>query len=126
MGGDFAPLLGVPEYRARYGAVSVVMRRLRHELLPLAPPPPSQHLVAGRANRRRRAPDPVALDPILLAGLPCPRPPPEDPRPQSDGTALMTTATRITMIVVMAFVWGGLAPTLRTAVRRESGKGGDS
>ncbi|MDH5588640.1 MAG: MetS family NSS transporter small subunit [Gemmatimonadota bacterium] len=37
----------------------------------------------------------------------------------------MTTSTWITMIVMMAFVWGGFALALRTAIRKESGKGGD-
>lgn len=37
----------------------------------------------------------------------------------------MTPATWITMIVVMAFVWGGFAVVLLTAVRKESGKSGD-
>ena len=37
----------------------------------------------------------------------------------------MTTATWITMIVIMAFVWGGLAMALRTAVRKESAKSAD-
>ncbi len=34
----------------------------------------------------------------------------------------MTTATWITMIVIMAFVWGGLTVALRTAVKKESAK----
>ena len=34
----------------------------------------------------------------------------------------MTTATWITMIVIMAFVWGGLAVAVRTAIRKESAK----
>lgn len=34
----------------------------------------------------------------------------------------MTSATWITMIVVMAFVWGGFSMVLLTAVRKESGK----
>jgi hypothetical protein len=33
---------------------------------------------------------------------------------------MMTTATWITMIVIMGFVWGGLALLLVTALRRES------
>ncbi len=37
----------------------------------------------------------------------------------------MTTATWITMIVIMAFIWGGLAKALHTAVRKESAKSGD-
>jgi len=37
----------------------------------------------------------------------------------------MTTATWITMIAIMAFVWGGLATALRTAIRKESAKGGN-
>jgi hypothetical protein len=38
----------------------------------------------------------------------------------------MTSATWITMILVMAFVWGGFSWGLLTAVRKESGKRGDS
>ena len=38
----------------------------------------------------------------------------------------MTTATWITMFVIMAFVWGGFSMVLLTAVRKESGKSGDS
>ena len=38
----------------------------------------------------------------------------------------MTTATWITMIVIMAFVWGGLTTALRTAIRRESAKRADN
>lgn len=34
----------------------------------------------------------------------------------------MTPATWISMIVVMAFVWGGFAVVLWTAIRKESGK----
>jgi len=34
----------------------------------------------------------------------------------------MTTATWITMLAIMAFVWGGLAMALRTAIRKESAK----
>ncbi len=34
----------------------------------------------------------------------------------------MTTATWVTMILIMVFVWGGLALALRTAIRRESTK----
>lgn len=37
----------------------------------------------------------------------------------------MTSSTWITMIVVMAFVWGGFATVLFTAIRKESGKTGD-
>ncbi len=37
----------------------------------------------------------------------------------------MTTATWITMIVVMLWVWGGFAVALTTAVRKESGKRAD-
>ncbi len=37
----------------------------------------------------------------------------------------MTTATWVTMIVIMAFVWGGLTVALRTAVRKESAKSTD-
>ena len=38
----------------------------------------------------------------------------------------MTTATWITMIVVMSFVWGGFSLVLLTAIRKESGKSGDT
>ena len=38
---------------------------------------------------------------------------------------LMTTAAWITMIAIMAFVWGGLATAVRTAVRKESVKNAD-
>jgi len=34
----------------------------------------------------------------------------------------MTTATWITMVVVLGFVWGGFAWALRTAVKSESTK----
>ena len=34
----------------------------------------------------------------------------------------MTIATWITMILVIAFVWGGFSLVLVTAVRKESGK----
>ena len=34
----------------------------------------------------------------------------------------MTAATWITMIAIMAFVWGGLAVALLTAIRKESAK----
>ena len=37
----------------------------------------------------------------------------------------MTAATWITMIVIMAFVWGGFSFVLSTAIRKESNKGGD-
>ena len=37
----------------------------------------------------------------------------------------MTTATWITMVVIMAFVWGGLTVALRTAVRKETAKSAD-
>ena len=36
----------------------------------------------------------------------------------------MTRASWITMILVMAFVWGGFAMVLLTAIRKESGKSG--
>ena len=38
----------------------------------------------------------------------------------------MTTSTWITMFVVMAFVWGGFAMVLLTAIRKESEKSGDA
>jgi len=47
------------------------------------------------------------------------------PTAQSKGSVPMTTATWITMIVIMAFVWGGLTMALRTAVRKESEKSAD-
>ena len=34
----------------------------------------------------------------------------------------MTTATWVTMIVIMTFVWGGFLFLLRTAVKKESSK----
>lgn len=34
----------------------------------------------------------------------------------------MTTKTIVTMVVVMAFVWGGFALALVTAIRKEAGK----
>lgn len=34
----------------------------------------------------------------------------------------MTAATWITMIVIVAFVWGGFALAVSTAIRKESGK----
>jgi hypothetical protein len=34
----------------------------------------------------------------------------------------MTTATWITMGLILTLVWGGFALALRTAIRRESGK----
>lgn len=34
----------------------------------------------------------------------------------------MTSSTWITMLGIMAFVWGGFALALSTAVRKESGK----
>lgn len=34
----------------------------------------------------------------------------------------MTQATWITMFLVLAFIWGGFALALLTAVRKESGK----
>ena len=37
----------------------------------------------------------------------------------------MTAATWITMIVIMAFVWGGFSFVLSTAIRKESKKSGD-
>jgi len=38
----------------------------------------------------------------------------------------MTIATWITMISVIAFVWGGFSLVLATAVRKESGKSIDA
>lgn len=37
----------------------------------------------------------------------------------------MTAATWVTMIAVTAFIWGGFALALTTAVRKESGKRAD-
>lgn len=37
----------------------------------------------------------------------------------------MTPATWITMIVILGFVWGGFVTVLFTAIRKESGKGGE-
>jgi hypothetical protein len=37
----------------------------------------------------------------------------------------MTSASWITMIAIMGFVWGGLLVLLVTALRKESGRGGD-
>lgn len=37
----------------------------------------------------------------------------------------MTPQTWISMIVIMAFVWGGFSLVLTTAIRKESGKGAD-
>lgn len=36
----------------------------------------------------------------------------------------MTTATWVTMLGILAFIWGGFFLALRTAVRKESDKGG--
>lgn len=36
----------------------------------------------------------------------------------------MTTATWITMAGILAFIWGGFAFALRTAVKKESEKSG--
>jgi hypothetical protein len=38
----------------------------------------------------------------------------------------MTPATWVTMVVIMAFVWGGFSLVLLTAVRKEAGKGDDA
>ncbi|MCH7563438.1 MAG: MetS family NSS transporter small subunit [Gemmatimonadetes bacterium] len=35
----------------------------------------------------------------------------------------MTTKTIVTMVAIMAFVWGGFALALLTAIRKEAGKG---
>lgn len=37
----------------------------------------------------------------------------------------MTTATWITMLGILTFIWGGFLLALRTAVRKESEKAGD-
>ncbi|MDH3224816.1 MAG: hypothetical protein OEO23_13940 [Gemmatimonadota bacterium] len=34
----------------------------------------------------------------------------------------MTTATWITMILIMAYVWGGMTLAIRTAIKKESDK----
>ena len=65
---------------------------------------------------------PVAPDPGLTIGDPLVRSAAWTPPPKRNGAALMTTATWITMIAVMAFVWGGLAMALRAAIRKESAK----
>lgn len=36
----------------------------------------------------------------------------------------MTTATWITMILILVYVWGGMALAVRTAVKKESDKAG--
>ena len=38
----------------------------------------------------------------------------------------MTTASWITMVLIVGFVWGGFAFVLRTAIRKESDKAGDA
>jgi len=38
---------------------------------------------------------------------------------------MMTTATWITMVGILAFVWGGFVIAVRTAVKKESEKSGD-
>jgi hypothetical protein len=35
----------------------------------------------------------------------------------------MTTSTWITMVGILAFIWGGFLLALRTAIRKESDKG---
>jgi len=35
----------------------------------------------------------------------------------------MTVTTWVTMIVILTIVWGGFALAVRTALRKESGKG---
>lgn len=40
----------------------------------------------------------------------------------SDGEFRMTTATWVTMIVILSVVWGGCALTILTAIRKESDK----
>jgi len=37
----------------------------------------------------------------------------------------MTTATWITMLGILGFIWGGFSLALRTAIRKETEKGGD-
>ena len=37
----------------------------------------------------------------------------------------MTTATWLTMVLVVSFVWGGFLWVLFTAIRREAGKSGE-
>jgi hypothetical protein len=37
----------------------------------------------------------------------------------------MTTATWITMVGILTFIWGGLIIALRMAVKKESEKSGD-
>ncbi len=38
----------------------------------------------------------------------------------------MTTATWITMIVVMVYVWGGVTLAVTTAMRKEAGKSNEA
>jgi uncharacterized protein YneF (UPF0154 family) len=38
---------------------------------------------------------------------------------------MMTTATWITMVGILAFVWGGFFVAVRTAVKKESEKSAD-
>ena len=38
----------------------------------------------------------------------------------------MTIATWITMVLVIAFVWGGFSWVLLTAIRKEAGKSGEA
>ena len=83
----------------------------------MPPRPPSRTLIpaperAPPAGRARFGPSSAASA--------------HNPTAQSTGTTPMTTATWITMIVIMAFVWGGLALALRTAIRKESAKSADN
>ena len=41
----------------------------------------------------------------------------------NQGEVRMTTATWVTMIVILTIVWGGFALAVRTALRKESAKG---
>ena len=89
----------------------------------LAPPPPFPHLVAAAEAGAEDGPEPGTgrARPGFFAPAGLPRPPPEPHRP-SRTERLMTAATWITMIAIMAFVWGGLAAALLAAIRKESAK----
>ncbi len=82
----------------------------------LAPPAPFPHLKPApeQALPARRAQSALFRGPL------------QDTHREIEGSrSQMTTATWVTMIVIMAFVWGGLTVALRTAVRKESAKSTD-
>lgn len=88
----------------------------------LAPPPPFPHLVAATEAGAEDGPEP---GPVVSGPVPSPKPAFRGLRPTpspSRTERLMTAATWITMIAIMAFVWGGLAVALLTAIRKESAK----